>query len=167
MHALQCQSLTFSFRSNLQDHRGKTIVSAACNMVDHVDSMFHYFKRNLGYNIYKRFVLPACLLACATVCVSDGLTRLTLTPLFLTYIVNGRLDQALAAQQGKDDGSATGGQGQGAAGAAGSSSLLQSPATRNTRSSRRLRGNEDEPLFLEVRQSSACSRLLTACLIRF
>ena len=23
-------------------------------MVDHVDSMFHYFKRNLGYNIYKR-----------------------------------------------------------------------------------------------------------------
>jgi len=36
------------------DGRGKVIVSAACNMVDHVDSMFHYFKLSLGYDIFRK-----------------------------------------------------------------------------------------------------------------
>jgi len=36
------------------DGRGKVIVSAACNLLDHVDSMFHYFKMSLRYDIFKR-----------------------------------------------------------------------------------------------------------------
>lgn len=37
------------------DQRGRAIVSAAHNMIDHVHSMLHRFKRNIGYNLFKRY----------------------------------------------------------------------------------------------------------------
>ena len=37
-----------------KDARGRVIVSAANNMLDTVHSMLHRFKRNIGYNLFKR-----------------------------------------------------------------------------------------------------------------
>jgi len=42
-----------------RDSRGRAIVSAAHNMLDTVHSMLHRFKRNVGYDLFRRSVSTA------------------------------------------------------------------------------------------------------------
>lgn len=82
-----------------QDHRGKAIVSAACNMLDHVDSMFHNFKRSIGYDLFKRYDLgllhPSPVPVPPVLPQSDGMSY-------------SRLDKAYASAQRQEDDKAGG-----------------------------------------------------------